>query len=243
LNTLFIFVGGHARQNNGDSGIGLCYHTDPRGEPFFEEAEYIGLETQNSTVYHAIIRALNRASEWHFKDVQVYLDNRLVAGQLNENMSVRAQNIIPLYDRIKKLAEGIERFTISYVSADKNRRSRELAKSAAIASPDRITAQAIEFEVKPGINGLVMAFTPKMMVVRFTYQEGTWIDFHSHYHEQASYLTKGLLKYVVADQDILMTPGAALVVSGNSDHKIEALEDTTEIVIYSPMRWDLLNIS
>ncbi|MHB9095805.1 MAG: hypothetical protein ACYC21_14160 [Eubacteriales bacterium] len=35
----------------------------------------------------------------------------------------------------------------------------------------------------------------------------------------------------------------SLVVSSNSVHQIEALEDTTEIVTYSPMRADLLKIS
>ncbi|MCL4439737.1 MAG: cupin domain-containing protein, partial [Firmicutes bacterium] len=64
-----------------------------------------------------------------------------------------------------------------------------------------------------------------------------------HIHEQASYLLRGTLKYVVADQDIIMKKGAGLVVSSNSVHQIEALEDTTEIVTYSPMRADLLKIS
>lgn len=243
METLFVKVGGHARQNNGDAGIGICYYTSLHSEPFYEEAEYVGVETQNSAVYRAIIKALTRAVDWQFKRIKIYSDNRLVVGQLSDNMSVRAQNIVPLHMNVKLMADAFDEFSINLKSSKDNERAKELAKSAAVSSPERITAQAIQFDVGPGITGLVLAFTPKMMIVRFTYKKGSKIGLHRHVHEQGSYLVRGALKYQLAGQDIIVRKGAGLVVSSNSEHQIEALEDSTEIVTYSLMRWDLLNIS
>ena len=243
MNTLYITVGGHAHQNNGDSGIAICYHADPKAEPFFEEAEYVGIETQNSSVYRAISRALSRAFEWRTKNVEIFTDNRLVIGQLADNMSVRSQTILPLHDSVKNLSKKFESIKISFIPGKDNQRTKQLARAASIASPERITAQALEFEVYPGITGLILAFTPTMMLVRFTYKKGSEIETHRHYHEQGSYIAHGALKYVVGDQDIVMLRGSGLVITSNMEHSIEALEDTTEIVTYSPMRADLLEVA
>ncbi|WP_418790636.1 reverse transcriptase-like protein [Phosphitispora sp. TUW77] len=243
MNTLYIAVAGHARQNNGESGIGICYYNDPAGVPFYEEAEYLGIETQNSIVYHAIFRALSKAVEWKFKNVVILSDNRLVVGQLADNMSVRAHSIIPLHESVKKISKTFNSLKISYIKANNNQRPKQLAKAASAASLERITAQALNFEVYPGISGLILAFTPKMMLVRFNYKKGSKIGVHNHYHEQGSYIVQGALKYVVADQDIVMLKGAGLVVSSYANHEIEALEDTTEMVTYQPMRADLLEVS
>lgn len=243
MECIHIFVAGHARQNHGDAGVGISFYTDPAEEPFFEEAEYIGVKTQNSAVYQGIIKALTKARDWQFKRVAVYSDNRLVVGQLADNMSARAQSIIRLHEDVKNLGQGFDEYKVNYVSSYNNERARDLAKAAAMASSEMVTAQALQFEVQPGITGLILAFTPKLMIVQFQYKKGSAIKPHKHFHEQASYLLKGSLKYVVADQDIVMVPGAGLVVSSNSMHQIEALHDTIEIVTYSPMRADLLKIS
>ncbi len=240
---IHIYVGGHARQNNGHAGIGLCFYTDPKNKPFYEEGEYIGVETQNSAVYQAILKALAKAVDWQFDNVTIYTDNRLVVGQLINNMSARAQNIIPLYEEVKKLINSFRNCTVNYISSAVNKRSKELAKASAIASPETITAQALQFEVQPGITGLILAFSPKMMLVQFKYKKGSKIGTTQHLQEISSYLVNGRLKYLIADQDIIMQRGSGLVINANSPHKIEALEDSTEIVTYSPMRMDLLKIS
>lgn len=240
---IHIYVAGHARQNNGHAGIGLCFYTDPKNKPFYEEGQYIGVETQNSAVYQAILKALSKAVDWQFDNVSIYTDNRLVVGQLSKNMSARAQNILPLYDEVQNLIKTFNNCTVSFISSAVNKRSKELARASAIASPETITAQALQFEVQPGITGLILAFSPKMMLVQFKYKKGSKIDANQHIQEQTSYLVSGSLKYVVADQDIIMKRGSGLVLIANSPHKIEALEDSTEIVTYSPMRMDLLKIS
>ncbi len=240
---IHIFVGGHARQNKGEAGIGLCFLMDPDGEPFFEEAGYLGTETQNSVVYQGILKALTRARDWRFQQVRVYSDNRLVVGQLADSMSVKAQTIMPLYNEVKKLAYSFDDCRITFIRNKNNQRARELARAAALASAEMITAQALQFEVQPGITGLILAFTPKLMIVQFKYKKGSRINPHQHIHEQASYLVRGTLKYQVAGREIIMKKGAGLVISANAAHQIEALEDTTEIVTYFPMRADLLKIS
>ncbi len=243
MEKIYIFVSGYAIQNNGEGGIGLCFYNDPSGNPFYEECEYTGIETQNSAVYRAIIKGLAKAREWKFSNVEIYSDNRLVVGQLVNNMSAKAHNIVPLYDEVKDYMESFEDCSVKLVKSSNNKRPRELARTATMASPSMVTAQAIQFEVGPGISGLVMAFTPKLMVVQFKYKKGSKIESHQHLHEQSSYIVKGALNYVVAERDIIMRKGAALVVSSNAPHQVEALEDTTEIVTYYPMRADLLRSS
>lgn len=243
MDKIYIFVGGYAVQNNGEGGIGICFYNDPSVDPFYEICEYTGIETQNSAVYRAILKGLAKAREWKFSNVEIYSDNRLVVGQLVDNMSTRALNIVPLYDEVKECMKSFTSCRINLVKSCFNKRSRENARRAAQASPHMITAQAIQFEVAPGINGLILAFTPKLMIVQYKYKKGSKIESHKHFHEQSSYVVKGVLNYVVADRDIIMRKGSALVVSSNAEHQIEALEDTIEIVTYSPMRADLLKIS
>lgn len=243
MDDIYIFVSGYAIQNNGEGGIGISYYNDPEGEPFYEECEYTGIETQNSAVYRAILKGLARADKWNIKNVEIFSDNRLVVGQLVNNMSARAQNIVPLYDEVKKCFNSFASCQVKLVKSSSNKRPRELARTAALASPDMITAQALQFEVVPGVNGTILAFTPKLMVVQFRYKKGSKIDSHQHFHEQSSYIVKGTLKYLVAERDIIMRKGAGLVVSSNAAHQVEALEDSIEIVTYSPMRADLLRNS
>lgn len=243
MENIHIFIGGHAKHNNGDAGTAVCFYTDPEGEPFFEEAEYIGQGTQNSAVYKAIWKALSKACTWQFKRVTVYSDNRLVVAQLMDNMAARAPAISALHSDIKKLAGELEQYRVAYISSKHNRRARLLAKAAAMASADTITSQILQFEVGPGITGVILAFTPKMMIVRFKYKKGSEIGLHRHFHEQAGYVLRGSLKYEVAGKEIIIKKDAGLVVSSNAAHQIEALEDTTELVVYSPMRADLLKIS
>lgn len=240
---IHIYVGGHARQNNGHAGIGLCFYTDPKNQPFYEEGQYIGIETQNSAVYRAILKALTKAIDWQFNSITIYTDNRLVVSQLKDNMSARAQNIIPLYDQVKKLIESQKVCSVNYVSSAVNKRSKELAKASAIASPETITAQALQFEVQPGITGLILAFSPKMMLVQYKYKRGAKIDTVRYPQVQSSYLVNGGLKYFIADQDIIMKRGSGLVINAETPYKVEALEDSTEIISYSPMRMDLLKLS
>lgn len=242
MDKIYLYLSGYAIQNNGEAGIGISFHNNPDGEPFYEECEHIGIETQNSAVYRAISKGLDKAREWKFSDVEIYCDNRLVVGQLVNNMSARAQNIIPLYNEVKQSIDSFEKCSIILINSSSNKRPRELARMAATASPDMVTAQALQFEVGTGINGLILAFTPKLMIVQFKYKKGSTIQSHQHFHEQSSYIVKGALKYIVAEKDIVMRKGAALVVSSNAAHQMEALEDTIEIVTYYPMRADLLKI-
>lgn len=243
MDQVHIYVSGYARQNNGEAGIGICFCSKPNSKPFYEEAEHVGIETQNTAVYRAIKKALDKAAGWNLQSVTIYSDNRLVVGQLKENMLARTPNIMVLYEEVKEASSCMAEFEIKYVPSVFNKRSKDLAKTASMADPSMLASQAIKVEVGPGISGVVLAFSPKLMIVQFNYKKGSKIERHSHVHEQGSYVVKGSLKYVVAEKDIVMLKGSALVVTSNSPHSIEALEDTVEISTYTPMRADLLKLS
>lgn len=243
MDQIHIFVSGYARQNKGDAGIGICFCNKPNSKPFYEEAEQIGIETQNTAVYHAIKKALEKVKAWNISNVTLYSDNRLVVSQLNNNMLARTHNIMLLYEDVKNISSSLESFQIKYIPSIFNQRAKELARAAAIAAPEMIGEQAIKFESGPGIKGVVLAFTPKLMIVQFIYKKGSKIEQHAHYQEQGSYLLKGSLKYIVSDKEIVIAKGSGLVITSNAPHRVEALEDSIEIVIYSPMRPDLLQLS
>lgn len=83
-----------------------------------------------------------------------------------------------------------------------------------------------------GVNG---------MLVHFDLKKGAIIPDHHHPSEQITYIMKGKVRVFVNEQEFIVSKGEVLVIPPNAVHRFEALEDTIDIDIFSPIRQDWLD--
>jgi quercetin dioxygenase-like cupin family protein len=63
---------------------------------------------------------------------------------------------------------------------------------------------------------------------------------HSHESEQMTYILQGALRVVVDGEEMTVREGEVLHIPSGVPHQAEALEDTFELDVFSPIRLDWL---
>jgi quercetin dioxygenase-like cupin family protein len=81
------------------------------------------------------------------------------------------------------------------------------------------------------------------MIVQVYVKRGCLVPMHAHESEQMTYVLQGALKYLVAGEEIIVREGEVLHIPSGVEHQAEALEDTFELDIFSPIRRDWVETS
>ncbi len=76
------------------------------------------------------------------------------------------------------------------------------------------------------------------MIVQVYVKRGCLVPIHAHDSEQMTYVLQGALKYLVEGEEIIVREGEVLHIPSGVEHQAEALEDTFELDIFSPIRTD-----
>ena len=79
------------------------------------------------------------------------------------------------------------------------------------------------------------------MVTQIFMKSGCLVPTHSHESEQITYVLKGALKFTLGGREIVVREGEVLGIPSWLEHSAEALEDTIEMDIFSPIRQDWLD--
>lgn len=79
------------------------------------------------------------------------------------------------------------------------------------------------------------------MIAQIYLKRGCIVPLHSHEAEQITYVLTGSMKFLIGDDEITVREGEVLVIPSWLPHQAEALEDTFEMDIFSPIRHDWLN--
>jgi len=79
------------------------------------------------------------------------------------------------------------------------------------------------------------------MIVQVYVKRGCLVPMHAHESEQMTYVLQGAVKYLVAGEEIVVREGEVLHIPSGVEHQAEALEDTFELDIFSPIRRDWVN--
>ena len=79
------------------------------------------------------------------------------------------------------------------------------------------------------------------MLAQVYLKRGCLVPMHSHEAEQMTCVLQGALKFLVAGEDITVREGEVLHIPSRVPHQAEALEDTFELDIFSPIRQDWLD--
>lgn len=113
-----IFTDGGSRGNPGPAASGVVILTS-KDEVLEAFGEYLGTATNNIAEYTAIRLALEAASKYRPKAIECYMDSELAVRQLNGIYRVKNENLRPIFEEIKKLAQNYE-VTYQHVYREKN---------------------------------------------------------------------------------------------------------------------------
>ena len=78
------------------------------------------------------------------------------------------------------------------------------------------------------------------MLAQMYLKKGALVPRHAHESEQLTYVLQGALKVLVAGEEITVREGEVIHIPSWIDHQAEALEDTFELDMFSPIRKDWL---
>ncbi|TAN61860.1 ribonuclease HI family protein [bacterium] len=125
----FINVDGASRGNPGRAGAGAVIK-DLDGNVIRELKEYLGIATNNTAEYKALLLALTAVTEMGIKNVKVFADSELMVKQLNGAYKVKSEDLKPLYMKAIALSKGFDSFEISHVYRENNSLADSLANEA-----------------------------------------------------------------------------------------------------------------
>ena len=78
------------------------------------------------------------------------------------------------------------------------------------------------------------------MLAQVYLKRGCLVPMHSHESEQMTYILQGALKFLVGGEEVTVREGEVLHIPSGVEHQAEALEDTFELNVFSPIRHDWL---
>ena len=74
------------------------------------------------------------------------------------------------------------------------------------------------------------------MLVQVYVKRGCLVPLHAHESEQMTYVLQGALKFLIHGEEITVREGEVLHIPPGVEHQAEALEDTVEVDVFSPVR-------
>jgi quercetin dioxygenase-like cupin family protein len=74
------------------------------------------------------------------------------------------------------------------------------------------------------------------MLAQIYLKRGALVPMHAHESEQMTYILQGALRFLIGGEEITVREGEVLHIPSRVPHQSEALEDTLELDVFSPIR-------
>lgn len=96
-------------------------------------------------------------------------------------------------------------------------------------------------DVGHGVTRRVLADSPELMLVEFSFSEGGRGTVHRHPHVQTTFIKAGRYSFTVGDETFQVGPGDAFAIPSNVAHSCELLEGPGVLIdSFAPRRDDFL---
>ena len=102
------------------------------------------------------------------------------------------------------------------------------------------TWENMEKEVMSDVISRRIITGDKAMVAQVFLAKGAVVPEHHHESEQITYIMEGALKFELEGREVVVAKGQVLRIPSNVPHRADALEDTLDLDIFSPIRVDWL---
>ncbi|GKA72189.1 reverse transcriptase domain-containing protein [Tanacetum coccineum] len=121
--------------------------TDPEGVEFTYALRFQFEATNNEAEYEALIAGLRIAEKIGVQSLQVNVDSKLVANQVNGTYIAKETDMIKYLEKVKTLASTFRAFSIKQVPRSKNKKADALSKIAS-TSFAHLSKQVLVEELK-----------------------------------------------------------------------------------------------
>jgi probable phosphoglycerate mutase len=95
-----------------------------------EIRQYLGIVTNNVAEYQALRLTLERAVELDIKNVNVFMDSKLVVEQLMGRWQIKNQHLKAINEQILDLVANFDTITFTHIYRNFNTRADKLANEA-----------------------------------------------------------------------------------------------------------------
>lgn len=129
VNKYLLYTDGGSRGNPGHSGVGYAIY-DLSGSVIQEGCEYIGIAVSGVAEYQAVLRGLEAALNLGIKNLEVRVDNLMIAKQMNGLYQVKNRELWPIHERIVKLSMQFEKLKFVHIKREFNQIADRLVNQA-----------------------------------------------------------------------------------------------------------------
>lgn len=103
-----------------------------------------------------------------------------------------------------------------------------------------VTWESVPLEVMSDMISRKIVTGDKAMVAQVFLKKDAVVPEHHHESEQITYILEGALKFEIEGKIVVVRKGEVLTIPSNVPHRAVALEDTVDLDIFSPIRFDWL---
>ncbi|GKA93322.1 reverse transcriptase domain-containing protein [Tanacetum coccineum] len=139
-----LFTDGSSCVDGCGAGVVL---TDPEGTEFTYALRFQFEATNNEAEYEALIAGLRIAKKMGVQNLQVNVDSKLVANQVNGTYVAKETDMIKYLEKVKTLASAFREFSIKQVPRNGNKKADALSKMAS-TSFAHLSKQVLVEELK-----------------------------------------------------------------------------------------------
>ena len=115
-----IYVDGGSRGNPGPSGVGY-YIVAPDKRVLKKGGEFLGFSTSRMAEYYALKEGIEQALELGLKSANFKSDSLMLVNQMNGVYKVKNRDLMPIYEDILRLLEGLQAYSFEHISREDNK--------------------------------------------------------------------------------------------------------------------------
>lgn len=124
-----IFTDGGSRGNPGPAAYGFVAKN--KDKTLIKGFSTIGIATNNTAEYTAVIEALKKLSKTHKdEDLDFFLDSQLVVSQLTGKYKIKNESIKILVTEVKKLEKNFKKISYTHIPREQNKEADALVNLA-----------------------------------------------------------------------------------------------------------------
>ena len=100
---------------------------------------------------------------------------------------------------------------------------------------------AVPTPCEPGVTRRILTFSDNLMMCEITFEKGARGKFHSHVHEQITYVAQGSFSFTIDGETRIVNQGDSVYMPSNAEHGVTCLEEGKLVDVFSPKRSDFLS--
>lgn len=97
-------------------------------------------------------------------------------------------------------------------------------------------------EITDGIKMKPLVHGSKSLLTEIVFEKDSFIETHSHPHEQTGYLISGSFELKIEGEKYQVEPGDSWCIEGGTEHSAKFHEDSVAVEVFSPVRKEYLNM-